>query len=87
MSVLWLMGHANAYGMGLGGSLVVEASVLAPVSASSLPGIPLWSCTQGGGGVGPSRTLMSDSRWRVIENRHSIALSCVVVAVNKTWFS
>ncbi len=31
--------------MGLGRSLVVAVTVLASVSVSSLPGIPLWPCT------------------------------------------
>ncbi len=42
---LWMRDLADALEMGLGGLLVTVAVVLVSVSASSLPGIPLWSGT------------------------------------------
>ncbi len=41
ISVLQMRDLAEAYEIGLGGSLVVKAAALAAVSASSLPGITL----------------------------------------------
>ncbi len=45
ISVLRMRDLADALEMGLGGLLVTVAVVLVSVSASSLPGIPLWSGT------------------------------------------
>ncbi len=51
--------------MGLAGSLVVVAAVLAAVCASSLSGIPLCPGTHMRI-VGPDRALRSDLRWWVL---------------------
>ncbi len=53
---------------------MVVATVLAAVSASSLPGIPLCPGTHRRV-VGPGRALRSDLRWWVTGDQRSIALS------------
>ncbi len=60
--------------LGLGGSLVIVAAVLASVSASSLPGAPLWPGTHRRV-VRHGRALKDDLRWWVTRDRRSIALS------------
>ncbi len=63
----------DEYEVGLGGPLVVLATVLALVSASSLPGIPLCPGTHKRV-VGPGRALRSYLRWRISGDRRSIVL-------------
>ncbi len=60
--------------MGLGGSPVVVAAVMAEVSASSLPGIPLCHGTLRRV-VGSGRVLRRNLRWWVTVDRRSIASS------------
>ncbi len=59
--------------MGLGGSLLGKAVVLAAASASSLPGIPLCPGIHRRF-VGPGRALRRYLRWWVTGDRRSIAL-------------
>ncbi len=74
MSVLPIRDLANAYEMGLGGSLMAVAAVLDSVYASSLPGIP-WCPGTHRRVVGPGRALGSAPRWWVTGERRSTALS------------
>ncbi len=62
---------ADAMEMGLGGSLVVVAAVLAAVSKSTLRGIPGTHTRV----FGPGQSLRSDLRWLITGDRSSIALS------------
>ncbi len=61
INVLGMRDLADAYEMGLGGSLVIETAALAAVYASSLPGI-LLSPGIHRRAVGPGRALRSDLR-------------------------
>ncbi len=61
ISVLRIRYLANAQEMGKGGLMVVEAAVLAAVSASSLSGVPMHPGIHRRE-VGPGRALRSDLR-------------------------
>ncbi len=61
---------------------MVVAAVLAAVSASSLPGIPLWPGTHRRV-VGPGRALRNDLMWLVTGDRRSFSLisDCLSVQI------
>ncbi len=68
---------ADAMEMGLGGSLMVEAAVLAAVSANTLRGVPGTHTRV----FGPGQVLRCDLKWLITGDRSSIALSSDCLSV------